>query len=240
MKRLAVVLSVVAVLLSGCVLYPGQVFNPDQNIDNLGGARFSQSQAVQGFDTSTYTLSDDTLEQFRDILRAHDIDPGDYRGPDVEGCTGGITTRVQMWFHGNGDKEMIVGGCGAADGSFEQEATAFFSSIREGEGPAPTLLSVTFTQTQAVPGFDTGPFVQDDPVQLARVTAILDEYGVVPGQYDIDPEPCPGSISSDVTFEYAGMGIAPVLLLDSCTDDGGFSEQTTALLSEWRESLASG
>jgi hypothetical protein len=137
MKRLVLVLGVAVVALTGCVLYPGQVFNPDQDADNLGGARFAQQQAVPGFDTSSYTLSPDTLEQFRDILIAHDIDPGDYRTPDNDGCTGGITTRVQMWFHDNGDKEMIIDGCAAADGTFEQEATAFFSVIREGETPDP-------------------------------------------------------------------------------------------------------
>jgi hypothetical protein len=116
-------------LLSGCVLYPGQHPNPDQNADNLGGARFAQTQAVDGFDTSSYTLSDAQVDEFRDLLVAHDIDPGDYDAPDID-CDGGITTRVQMWFRLNGDKEMILGGCGD-DGSFENDATTFFSAIRE-------------------------------------------------------------------------------------------------------------
>lgn len=122
---------VLPLLLSGCVLYPGQPSGPvDQNIDNLGGARFWQQQAVPGFDTSSYTLSDDTLEQFRDILRDYEIDPGAYRN-STAGCPGGITTRVQMWFHGNGDREMIIDGC-AEEGTFEHEATAFFTVIRGG------------------------------------------------------------------------------------------------------------
>lgn len=122
---------VLVLALGGC--YPGQHVGPvDQNTDNLMGARFAQSQAVQGFDTSSYTLSADQLEQFRDLLVTHDIDPGDYRTPDTDGCTGGITTRVQMQFSKNGDKEMIIDGCAAPDGSFEQEATDFFSSIRGG------------------------------------------------------------------------------------------------------------
>jgi hypothetical protein len=120
-------------LLTGCILYPGQHVGPvDQNPGNLGGARFSQQQAVQGFDTSSYTLSDEQADDFRDLLVTHDVDPGGYRTPDTDGCAGGITTRVQMWFHDNGDKEMIIDGCAAPDGSFEQDATAFFSAIREG------------------------------------------------------------------------------------------------------------
>jgi hypothetical protein len=126
-------LAAAALSLSGCILYPGQHPNPDQNAANLGGARFWQVQAVEGFDGSTYTLSDDLVEEFRDLLVEHEVDPDDYRSPDTDGCTGGITTRVQMWFHGNGDREMIIDGCGADDGTFEQEATAFFSAIREGD-----------------------------------------------------------------------------------------------------------
>lgn len=129
MKRLLLLLPL-TVLLSGCILYPGQHMGPvDQDADNLGGARFAQQQAVEGFDTSTYSLSDAQLEQFRDLLIAHDVDPGDYDAPDTD-CDGGITTRVQMWFHGNGDREMIIDGCGD-EGSFENEATTFFSAIRE-------------------------------------------------------------------------------------------------------------
>jgi hypothetical protein len=135
MRRLLAggLMAVIALGLSGCILYPGQHPNPDQNAQNLGGARFSQQQAVPGFDTSTYTLTDELVEEFRDLLIAHDIDPDEYRSPDTGGCTGGITTRVQMWFHDNGDREMIIDGCAAEDGTFEQEATAFFSAIRTGE-----------------------------------------------------------------------------------------------------------
>lgn len=129
----AVLAASALLLISGCILYPGQHVGPtDQNVDNLGGARFWQKQAVQGFDESTYHLTDTTLEQFRDLLRAHDIDPDDYESPDTGGCTGGITTRVQMWFHDNGDREMIIDGCAAAEGTFEQQATDFFSAIRRG------------------------------------------------------------------------------------------------------------
>jgi hypothetical protein len=131
MKRL-LLLAPLLVLLSGCILYPGQPAGPvDQNAENLGGVRFWQQQAVEGFDGSTYHLSDAQVDEFRDLLVAHDVDPGDYDAPDVD-CDGGIVTRVQMWFHDNGDKEMIIDGCSPDDGSFEQEATQFFSNIRTG------------------------------------------------------------------------------------------------------------
>ena len=140
MKRLGLgmLLVAAAVSLSGCILYPGQHFGPvEQTAANLGGARFTQQQAVEGFDTSSYTLSDDQVDAFRELLVTHDIDPGDYRSPESGGCAGGITTRVQMWFQENGDKEMIIDGCGAGEGSFEQEATDFFSAIRHGGSPDP-------------------------------------------------------------------------------------------------------
>jgi len=130
---IVVVMAALVVVLTGCILYPGQPSGPvDQNADNLLNVRFAQTQAVQGFDTSSYTLTDEQVDEFRDLLIAHDVDPGDYRTPDTDGCAGGITSRVQMSFSGNGDKEMIIDGCAADDGSFEQEATDFFSAIREG------------------------------------------------------------------------------------------------------------
>jgi len=140
MKRVvaATVFVATSLLLTGCV-YPGQHAGPvDQNTGNLGGVRFWQQQAVLGFDTSSYTLSDTQVDGFRDLLDAHEVDPGHYRAPDTEGCTGGVTTRVQMWFHDNGDKEMIIDGCGADDGSFEQQATEFFTAIHDGsDAPSP-------------------------------------------------------------------------------------------------------
>jgi hypothetical protein len=129
MRRLLLLVPLV-LLLSGCILYPGQHVGPvDQDADNIGGVRFAQQQAVEGFDSSSYTLTDPQVEEFRDLLVAHDIDPGDYDAPEVD-CDGGITTRVQLWFHDNGDREMIIPGCGD-DGSFENDATTFFSAIRE-------------------------------------------------------------------------------------------------------------
>ncbi|HTL40404.1 MAG TPA: hypothetical protein VL294_02895 [Pseudolysinimonas sp.] len=136
MRRLMAVVTAsgaLAVVLTGCIFYPGQHMGPaDRSAENIGGVRFWQTQAVPGFDSSEYTLSDDQVDRFRDLLIAHDIDPGDYRTPQNEGCTGGVTTRAQLWFHMGGDKEMIIDGCAAPDGSFEQEATDFFSAIRTG------------------------------------------------------------------------------------------------------------
>ena len=138
MKRLLLpILAAAMLVLAGCVLYPGQHPDPDQNVDNLMGARFAQQQAVPGFDTSSYTLDASSLHTFRELMRENDIDPSDYDTPDTSGCTGGITTRVQMQFEGNGDREMIIDGCASADGTFEQQATDFFSTIRQGASPDP-------------------------------------------------------------------------------------------------------
>ena len=138
MRRMAAAFALsLPLLLSGCILYPGQHLGPtDQSAGNLGGARFTQQQAVEGFDTSSYTLSDDQVDDFRDLLAVHDVDPGDYTAPESAFCPGGITTRVQMWFHDNGDKEMIIGSC-ADEGTFEADATEFFTTIRGGDAPDP-------------------------------------------------------------------------------------------------------
>jgi hypothetical protein len=136
MRRLILVAPLV-LLLSGCVLYPGQHIGPtEQTAENLGGVRFWQVQAVEGSDPLSYTLTEDEVEQFRELLVAHDVDPGSYRTPDTGGCTGGVTTRAQLWFHGNGDRELIIDGCGADEGSFEREATDFFTAVRTGANGA--------------------------------------------------------------------------------------------------------
>jgi hypothetical protein len=243
MKRL-LLLAPLLLLLSGCILYPGPKFNPDQNAENLGGARFWQEQAVQGFDTSTYTLSDAQVEQFRDLLDRYLIDPGDYRSPENDGCAGGITTRVQMWFHDNGDKEMIIDGCGAAEDSFELVATDFFSSIRDGSwtsGDEPSersldaLSRIEFSQFQAVPDFDSGTYVIDSPDVLQQFRDLLQSHDVLPWEYDPPQnDGCTGGVTTKATLSYDDAG-QDALIIDGCAaPDGSFEADATEFFRQVR------
>jgi hypothetical protein len=242
MTRL-LLLAPLVVLLSGCILYPGQHLGPtDQNVDNLMGARFAQQQAVPGFDTSSYTLDDANLREFRELMRAYDIDPDGYDSPDTDGCTGGITTRVQMQFAGNGDREMIIDGCGAEDGTFAADATRFFSRIREGEAPSTfsnaEIVSITFSQQQAVDGFDDGEYTQADPDEIARFVATLDSQTWSEPWVDADAAPddppCV-DIRTDAKAEYInGQRVGQII--DGCR--GPLSAAVTDLFSEWREALS--
>ena len=242
---LGAALAAAALLLSGCILYPGQHLGPtEQTAETLGGARFWQEQAVPGFDGSTYTLSEDQVEQFRDLLRAHDVEPGSYRTRDTEGCTGGIRTRAQLWFHGNGDKEMIIDGCGAPEGSFDAEATAFFSAIREGNAPSEfpnaEIVALVFSQSQAVEGFDDAERRQDDPAEVARFRELVDAAGLVwsdIGFGQLAGDPCPGSIVTTVHAEYAGTDLVVGPTTIGGCDDDPTSAALTDLFSEWRAGL---
>lgn len=243
---LAALAASLALVLTGCIGPFAPIGPMGQHIDNLGGVRFAQSQAVPGFDDSTYTLSDEQVGEFKDLLRTHGIDPGGYTTPDSAGCTGGITTRAQLWFFGGGDNELIIDGCAALEGTFEEEATAFFSAIREG-GPAGDTLpnsditAVTFSQSQAIEGFDTREYTQEAPQQIARFVELLDADGVV-WSAGVDPElagePCPGAITTEITAAYAGtdLVVGPVVI-GGCSDVS-FADDLTALFAEWREELA--
>jgi len=236
MKRL-LLLAPLLLLLSGCILYPGQKFNPDQNAENLGGARFAQQQAVQGFDTSTYTLSDEQLEDFRDLLVMYDIDPGDYRSPEPGGCTGGITTRVQMWFHENGDKEMVIDGCGAPDGSFEQMATDFFSSVRDGTDQAfgnDMITGVIVRQE-----FPVSEFKQSDPTEVARFVAILDHWDIEWNRMiwvELETswgDSCSGADTYEVSVTYPDGTESGPRKVNGCDLTDAFEDDATALFAEW-------
>lgn len=229
MRRFLLVCGLLALALTGCVHYPGQDAGPvDQNVDNLGGVRFSQSQAVPGFDTSSYTLSEAQVEAFRDLLLQYSVDPGDYRTPDTHGCTGGITTRAQLWFHDNGDREMIIDGCGATDESFELAATQFFADIRGGTVELGALQRVYFTQDD-----DDHGYLQEDPAELDRLEALLDEYAVVPGDLNdlYIPDPCTGGIQTIVNLMYSGE--VRDLRIDSCVGDD-WSTAATAFFADWK------
>src|SRR5690349_4741622 len=206
MKR-AVLLALAAAstfLLTGCIA----AFTPiamRKSVDIIYQVDFSQSQAIQDFDDSEYTFGEDSddgpawMTSFHQLLKDHDIEPWNYRPRETDGCTGGITTTVHMLYHGAGEDTMVIDGCAAEDGSFEADATTFFTEYREAhhseEGFAnDDIVSLTFSQTQALPDFDTSEYTQDNESQVARFVNLLEGSGVVWSEGIDDPallgEPC--------------------------------------------------
>lgn len=230
-------------LLTGCGFGPTAM---QKSVDLIYQVEFSQSQAVLGFDDSDYTIEegDPALASFIALLKAHDIRPWTYEPRDTGGCTGGITTTAHLLYHGAGEDTMVIDGCAAEDGSFEAEATALFSGVREAhsaqDGFANSdIVSLTFSQFQSIPDFDTSEHIQDHPQQVARFTDLLDENGVV-WSAGVDPsllgEPCPGSITTEITAQYSGTDIVVGPVTIGGCGEVSFVDEVTALFSEWRQS----
>ena len=244
MKRAALgaVIASTALLLSGCIGPFGPIAM-SKSVDIIYQVDFSQSQAVQGFDDSEYVIEegDPALTSFIALLKGHDIEPWNYRPRDTGGCAGGITTTAHMLYHGAGEDTMVIDGCAAEADTFEAEATTLFSSFREAQSvefPNDDIVSLTFSQSQALPDFDTSEHTQDAPQQVARFVSLLDAEGVVWSE-GVDPsllgEPCPGSITTQITAHYSGTDVVVGPVEIGGCGDVAFVDDVTALFSEWRE-----
>src|SRR4051812_24882091 len=104
MRRAAVILASagLVVVLGGCVGPMGQ------DAGNLFSVTFSQSQAIPDFDDTEYQLEGTDVDAFRELLNDFDVDPGDYNSPDTSGCTGGLSTHLDMGFYGGGTREVTI------------------------------------------------------------------------------------------------------------------------------------
>jgi hypothetical protein len=107
-----------------------------------------------------------------------------------------------------------------------------------GEFPNSDILSLTFSQSQALPDFDTTEHTQDHPQQVARFVDLLDQNGVVWSE-GVDPsllaDPCPGSITTQITAHYTGTDVVVGPVEIGGCSDVSFVDEVTALFSEWRE-----
>lgn len=244
MKRavLGALVASTALLLSGCIGPFGPIAM-SKSVDIIYYAEYSQSQAVPGFDDAEYTLEegDPALEAFTTQLEAFGIQPWTYRTREADGCTGGITTTVRVMYHGAGEDTMVINACGAPDDSFEAVVTTIFTDDREAQSaelPNDDIVSLTFSQSQALPDFDTSEHTQDNPRQIAKFTDLLFEKRIV-WSLGVDPalvgEPCPGSITTAITAHYSGTDIVvgPVEI-GGCSDDA-WVDQVTKLFSNWRQ-----
>jgi len=131
--RLAVValVATLSVLLSGCGPLP---WTPEARQHNewIATLTFSQSQAVPGFDDAEYVIDGGQgVVDFIALLEKHGVRASTYSGPDTSGCTGGLSTQLEIAFHGAGPRELTIDSCGLDDDTFEAEANAFFAMWRE-------------------------------------------------------------------------------------------------------------
>jgi hypothetical protein len=237
---LAVTASVV-LLLTGCI---GPL---SKSIDLMYRVDFSQYQAVPGFDDAQYRIDEGPeLEAFQKLLRDHDVEPWTLSPVEDDGCTGGMSTTLKIYYYGAGITDLIVDGCGAEAGSFEADLNDLFAAFREahaGEGfENHDIVAIAFSQSQAVQGFDDAGYTQDDPAEVARFVDLLERFDILWSDGNVDSgESCPGSISSQVTAVYEGtdLVVGPVVLED-CSADDTFPTDASALLTFWRETLSAG
>ncbi len=106
----------------------------------------------------------------------------------------------------------------------------------------PDITSIVFHQSQAIQDFDDSEYTQTAAGALAEFQALLDEYDVVPGVTDSSGDGCPGSLTSALQLEYAD-GETADLDLTTCGAPQAydeFNQRATALVSDWREQLATG
>ncbi|MEO8261567.1 MAG: hypothetical protein ABI566_03270 [Pseudolysinimonas sp.] len=246
MRRAAViaVFAGLALLLSGCIGPFAPIGPMGQDVSNLFSITFSQSQAIPDFDDTEYELEGMDVDAFRDLLTEFDVDPGDYTSPDTAGCTGGLSTTLTMGFYGGGNRTITIDSCGRDDDSFEVHANAFFTAWRDahtvdGGLPNDDIHSLTFSQSQAIEGFDDAEYQQRSFEEVRRFRDLLDEYGVQASTYEPPAsEPCDGGLATTVTIEYLSTEELVDLVLDDCTIDDGFTSAANDLFTEWRETLA--
>ena len=95
------------------------------------------------------------------------------------------------------------------------------------------IVSATWEQSQALPDFDGGPGEVTDPAQLAALAEVLDDHDIE-GQDVSIGESCPGSRSTDITYETEDGGEFHVSV-DTCEDDEA-AQAIDGLVSGWRTS----
>jgi hypothetical protein len=99
-----------------------------------------------------------------------------------------------------------------------------------------TITSVTYRQSQAVPGFDDSPKTTTDPQQLDALTEVLRDDGWHPGASVIEARPgCAGGVTTRLQLTL-GDGTKTMLQTYSCgSDNSRLTTDVTNLVSGWRK-----
>ena len=97
--------------------------------------------------------------------------------------------------------------------------------------------SLLFHQYQAIENFDDSDYSQDDPKQIARFQALLDEFDVTPGEtVTAEEDDCAGGLSTTVEISYT-TGDPVEMFIAACGVPAynEFNSQAADLFTEWRE-----
>ncbi len=232
--RVALLLAAMAAttVLSACA--PG----PAASIDAIESVTYSQTEAVEDFDEGEYVVEGDDLAPLQQLMRDYDIDPATYAGGG-EACPGSIATDVTIAFD-DGTPDSSFSLQSACDDGFATEAGIWLlnytgaAQMREnGYG------AISYSQYQAVPGYDVRDYMQGDPAEVARFVALLDRYGIDPFGYRSSADTgCAGGTATAVGL----YGTDPVeshvvarLEITDCGSSEGFDVAATRLFTEWHD-----
>jgi hypothetical protein len=102
------------------------------------------------------------------------------------------------------------------------------------------ISALTFSQSQAVPGFDTSEYFLEG-ADVDGFIDLLTAHGIHAGTYvGPDTSGCTGGLSADVTMEFHGAGPRTVTI-DACgLADASFEVEANAFLTAWREAHPNG
>jgi hypothetical protein len=99
-------------LLAGCSTAPARV-------STISSVSYSQSQAVQNFDDTTYEQKDPAeLVRLEQLLDEYDVTPGVTDNAPDESCDGGLSTTATLRYQDGTTSDLVVESCGG--GAYEK------------------------------------------------------------------------------------------------------------------------
>ena len=139
---------------------------------------------------------------------------------------------------GRPDASFALEGCGDPE-DFATRATFLLLDFSE---QAPDRENgygaVAYAQSPPAPGLDEYEHSQDDPEQIARFVALLDDHDIDPDGYVSLSDPtCPGGTSTVVSLFDTSETEPHVIArmeFDDCGPSSGFGDQASELIAEWR------
>jgi hypothetical protein len=101
--------------------------------------------------------------------------------------------------------------------------------------PLKAIRSIVFSQSQAVPNFDTSSHTVESPTRIREFSALVKKYGV--DVYDFDPsldDGCTGGVATKMTLHFVD-GSDQRLEVYACGGKAGtFVQDVTDLVTSWR------
>lgn len=97
---------------------------------------------------------------------------------------------------------------------------------------SPELTSVTFSQSKAVPDYDSDTYTVTDADQLAALEAVLDTYDWKPGTSYPRDNACVGGTTTEIALVFADNSTATIHTY-RCGSSDGLVDELTDLVSSW-------